>query len=138
MRTMMVAAVALSTLMPLGAGAQTAPVAPPAAAPAAPVAAAAPSAVTTAAAASAAKAKPVLPANCFRLPLSDVAFGTEGATRYAREKLDEYAQVEVKKRKWAAKPLIKSNETVSCDVYLNLGPLGTEYRCLVTATFCQK
>jgi hypothetical protein len=77
-------------------------------------------------------------ANCFRLPLSDVAFGTEGATREARIKLDEYAQAEIKKRKWPSKPLVKSNETVSCEVYLNLGPLGTEYRCLVTATFCQK
>lgn len=83
-------------------------------------------------------AKPKVPEHCFRLPLSDVAFGTEGATKYAREKLAEYAEVERKKRKWPDKPLVKSAETVSCEVYLNLGPLGTEYRCLVTATFCQK
>ena len=50
----------------------------------------------------------------------------------------EQFRAELKKRKWPAKPLVKSNETVSCEVYLNLGPLGTEYRCLVTATFCQK
>jgi hypothetical protein len=93
---------------------------------------------TTAAPAAAPGLAPKAAANCFRLPLSDVAFGTEGATRYAREKLDDYAQAEMKKRRWPSKPLVKSNETVSCDVYLNLGPLGTEYRCLVTATFCQK
>lgn len=89
-----------------------------------------------AAAASAGKAKPA--ERCFRLPLSDVAFGTEGATAAAREKLAEYAQAEMRKRKWPEKPLTKSNETVSCEVYLSFGPLGTEYRCLVTATFCQK
>ena len=81
----------------------------------------------------------VLPANCMRLPLSDVAFGTENATAAARIKQQEYAEAEAKKRKWAlAKPMVKSNETVSCTVYLDLGPLGTEYRCLVTTTFCQK
>ncbi len=96
----------------------------------------APASVVPAAAAPAAKVK--LAPNCFRLPLSDVAFGTEGATKYAREKLAEYAEVERKKRKWPDKPLVKSAETVSCEVYLNLGPVGTEYRCLVTATFCQK
>jgi hypothetical protein len=74
-----------------------------------------------------------------RLPLSDVAFGTENATNAARLKQQEYADAEARKRKWPlAKPMVKSNETVSCDVYLNLGPLGTEYRCLVTTTFCQK
>jgi hypothetical protein len=98
----------------------------------------APVASVPAASAAGAIAKPKAAQNCFRLPLSDVAFGTEGATKYAREKLDEYAQAEVKKRKWPAKPLVKSLETVSCEVYLNLGPMGTEYRCLVTATFCQK
>lgn len=75
---------------------------------------------------------------CFRLPLSDVAFGTENATKAAREKLEEYAQAERVKRKWPDKPFTRSNETVSCTVYLNLGPIGTEYRCLVTTTFCQK
>lgn len=81
----------------------------------------------------------VLPANCMRLPLSDVAFGTENATAAARVKQQEYAEAEAKKRKWVlSKPMAKSNETVSCTVYLDLGPLGTEYRCLVTTTFCQK
>ncbi len=81
----------------------------------------------------------VLPANCMRLPLSDVAFGTENATATARVKQQEYAEAEAKKRKWVlSKPMVKSNETVSCTVYLDLGPLGTEYRCLVTTTFCQK
>lgn len=75
---------------------------------------------------------------CLRLPLSDVAFGTDNATNAARVKLAEYAEQETRKRKWPAKPLVKSRETVSCEVYLNLGPIGTEYRCLVTATFCQK
>ncbi len=74
-----------------------------------------------------------------RLPLSDVAFGTENATAAARVKQQEYAETEAKKRKWPlTKPMVKSNETVSCTVYLNLGPIGTEYRCLVTTTFCQK
>lgn len=81
----------------------------------------------------------VLPANCMRLPLSDVAFGTANATAAARVKQQEYAEAEAKKRKWVlSKPMVKSNETVSCTVYLDLGPLGTEYRCLVTTTFCQK
>ena len=84
----------------------------------------------------AAKAKPA--ERCFRLPLSDVAFGTEGATNAAREKLAEYALAEMRKRKWPEKPVTKRNETVSCEVYLSFGPLGTEYRCLVTTTFCQK
>ncbi len=83
--------------------------------------------------------KAIVPANCMRLPLSDVAFGTENATAAARVKQQEYAEAEAKKRKWPlANPMVKSNETVSCTVYLNLGPLGTEYRCLVTTTFCQK
>ncbi len=82
----------------------------------------------------------VLPASaevCTRLPLSDVAFGREASTKAAREKLREYAVETLRKRGWSgAGPLRKSNETVSCEVYLNLGPLGTEYQCLVTATFC--
>jgi hypothetical protein len=74
---------------------------------------------------------------CTRLPLSDVAFGKEASTNVAREKLAGYAAETLKKRGWSgAGPLRKSNETVSCKVYLNLGPLGTEYQCLVTATFC--
>ncbi|MCB1509530.1 MAG: hypothetical protein KDJ36_01405 [Hyphomicrobiaceae bacterium] len=78
-------------------------------------------------------------AACTRLALSDVAFGQEAATKAAREKLADYAAQIARKRKWpAGKGLRKSNETVSCKVYLSFGPFGTEYRCLVTATFCQK
>ena len=74
---------------------------------------------------------------CTRLPLSDVAFGREAATDAARAKLRDYAAETLKKRGWSGSgALRKSNETVSCEVYLNLGPLGTEYQCLVTATFC--
>lgn len=87
-------------------------------------------------------AKPAIRATerCMRLPLSDVAFGKEASIAAARQKLDEYAAAEAKRRKWASTPLVKSNEVVgNCDVYLDFGPLiGTEYRCLVTATFCQK
>ena len=82
-----------------------------------------------------------LPANakpCMRLSLSEVAFGTENATRDARNQLDEYAAEQVKKREWPkGAKLAKSAETVSCSVYLTL-PVGTEYRCLVTASFCVK
>lgn len=74
---------------------------------------------------------------CTRLPLSDVAFGKPAATEAAREKLSEYAVEKLKQRGWSGQGNVKaSNEKVSCEVYLNLGPLGTEYRCLVTATFC--
>ncbi|MFY0610214.1 MAG: hypothetical protein JXQ99_01710 [Hyphomicrobiaceae bacterium] len=74
---------------------------------------------------------------CTRLPLSDVAFGKPAATDAAREKLREYAGETLKKRGWSGAGNLKvSNETVSCKLYLDLGPLGTEYRCLVTATFC--
>lgn len=77
--------------------------------------------------------------HCTRLALSDVAFGKPAATKAAREKLADYAQQIAKKRKWPVGPaLVKSRETVSCKVYLDFGPIGTEYRCLVTATFCQK
>ena len=120
------AAFAAVLLLPLAASAQMAP----------------PPAKSVPAASAPAPRPAVSPAKagerCFRLPLSDVAFGTEGATNAARQKLDEYAEAEVKKRNWPAKPLTKSNEKVSCEVYLNLGPIGTEYRCLVTTTFCQK
>lgn len=74
---------------------------------------------------------------CTRLPLSDVAFGKPAATEAARVKLTEYAAATLKKRGWSGAGQLKSrNETVSCKLYLDLGPLGTEYRCLVTATFC--
>ena len=76
-------------------------------------------------------------AQCTRLPLSDVAFGKDAATNAAREKLRQYAVEIAAKRGWAVpRGFRESNETVSCEVYLNLGPLGTEYRCLVTTTFC--
>lgn len=71
-----------------------------------------------------------------RLPLSDVAFGREPAIAQARMRLDEYAAAEAKKRGWGA--TTKSLETTSCEVYLVLPVLGTEYQCLVTATFCTK
>ena len=119
----------LSLMFALPAIAQTAPMVTPG------VAAAS---VTPKGAVAAAK-KLATPPGCMRLPLSDVAFGTENATAAARVKQQEYADAEARKRKWpVGKPMVKSNETVSCDVYLNLGPLGTEYRCLVTTTFCQK
>ncbi len=74
---------------------------------------------------------------CTRLPLSDVAFGKSAAAAVARVRLSEYATETLKKRGWSGSGQLKSrNETVSCNIYLNLGPLGTEYRCLVTATFC--
>ncbi len=82
---------------------------------------------------------PVSSGSCMRLPLSDVAFGKPAATDAARGKLLEYANDQAKKRKWpAGRPLVSSNETVSCEVYLDVPLIGTEYRCLVTATFCQK
>ena len=74
---------------------------------------------------------------CTRLPLSDVAFGKPAATAAARAKLTEYATDTLRKRGWSGSGQLKPrNEKVSCEIYLNLGPLGTEYRCLVTATFC--
>lgn len=76
---------------------------------------------------------------CTRLPLSDVAFGKPAATDAAREKLREYAGEKLRARGWSGQGALKSsNEKVSCEVYLDLGLLGTEYRCLVTATFCGK
>lgn len=76
---------------------------------------------------------------CVRLPLSDVAFGKPAAIASAREKLNEYAVEQLKKRGWSGKGTPRSsNEKVSCEVYLELGLLGTEYRCLVTATYCAK
>lgn len=84
-------------------------------------------------------ATPGLPSKCVRLPLSDVAFGKPAATEEARKKLLEYAQAIAKKRNWpVGRQLVSSNETVSCEVYLDFPVIGTEYRCLVTATFCQK
>lgn len=71
---------------------------------------------------------------CTRLPLSDIQFTREKTIEVARMRLDEYAQKVSTQRGW--KGFKKSDETIACDVYLNLGPLGTEYKCLVTATFC--
>ena len=83
--------------------------------------------------------RPAVAANCTRLPLSDVAFGKKAATESARIKLREYARAIARKRGWPeGRPFAMSHETVSCKVYLDFGPLGTEYRCLVTATFCQR
>jgi hypothetical protein len=76
---------------------------------------------------------------CMRVPLSDVAFGTEASIAAARVKLDEYVARLAKQRGWSSAPIIKSAETTSCELYLDFGPLvEKEYRCLVTATFCQK
>jgi hypothetical protein len=73
---------------------------------------------------------------CMRLPLSDIAFGRDGTIAQTRMRLDEYAQAERAKRGWG--PLTKSRETIDCEVYLVLPVLGTEYKCLITATFCTK
>ena len=81
----------LSLTLALPALAQTAPTATPAAA--------APSVIPKVAAAPAKKL--ATPPGCMRLPLSDVAFGTENATAAARVKQQEYAEAEAKKRKWA-------------------------------------
>ncbi|MEM1371009.1 MAG: hypothetical protein AAGG72_02150 [Pseudomonadota bacterium] len=76
-------------------------------------------------------------APCTRLPLSDVAFGKEAAIESARVKLRDYAKRVAAERGWnVARGFTESNEKVSCEVYLDLGPLGTEYQCLVTRTFC--
>jgi len=95
-----------------------------------------PTAAACAFAAVAAFASPAQAAKCTRLPLSDIAFGKPETIAQARGKLDDYAARVAAKRGWSGTR--KSNETVSCKVFLNLGPIGTEYRCLVTATFCPK
>ena len=52
-------------------------------------------------------------------------------------RLGEYADKEAKRRGWTA--YAKSAETASCEVYIDFGPLvGTEYKCLLAATFCRK
>ena len=122
---------AASCLIGVAANAQTAPqpATPPAsavtAAPAAP-GKTAPGKVTTA------KRE-----ECTRLPLSDIAFGREATIAQARMRLGEYADKEAKRRGWAT--YAKSAETASCEVYIDFGPLvGTEYKCLLAATFCRK
>jgi hypothetical protein len=84
----------------------------------------------------AAKAPRAPTEKCMRLPLSDIAFGRDGTIAQTRMRLDEYAQAERAKRGWGA--LTKSRETIDCEVYLVLPVLGTEYKCLITATFCAK
>jgi hypothetical protein len=74
---------------------------------------------------------------CTRLPLSDIAFGRDATIAQARMRLGEYADKEAKKRGWPS--YSKAAESVSCEVYIDFGPLvGTEYKCLVTASFCRK
>ena len=73
---------------------------------------------------------------CTRLPLSDIQVGKEKTIEVARLRLDEYIAKVGKQRGW--KTWDKSQETVSCEDYLNVPFLGQEYKCLVTATFCRK
>ncbi len=115
-------------VMTLGVGsgsalAQTAPV------PTAQPAVAAPAVPAKSAAAPAAAQK------CMRLPLSDIAVGRPETIAQAQLRLKEYSEAEAKRRGWKG-PLVKSNETVSCEDYLYLPVIGQEYKCLVTATFC--
>lgn len=77
------------------------------------------------------------PRACMRLPLSDIQFGREHTIKVAREKLEEYAQKEAAKRGWK-NGYTRSAETATCEDYLWLPIGGQEYKCLVTATFCQK
>ena len=97
--------------------------APPVKQPAAPTKAAPAPAKTTAA------------QKCMRLPLSDIAVGRPETIAQAQLRLKEYSEAEAKRRGWTG-PLVKSNETVSCEDYLYLPLIGQEYKCLVTATFC--
>lgn len=101
--------------------------------------AAAPASTTAAPALAAAPAAPARKAAraCMRLPLSDIQFGREYTIKVAREKLEEYAQKEASKRGWK-NGYTRSTETATCENYLWLPIGGQEYKCLVTATFCQK
>jgi hypothetical protein len=84
-----------------------------------------------------AKTAPAKREDCTRLPLSDIAFGREATIVQARMRLGEYADKEAKRRGWGS--YVKSAEVASCEVYIDFGPLvGTEYKCLLTATFCRK
>lgn len=74
--------------------------------------------------------------SCTRLPLSDIQVGRDKTIEVARLRLDEYIAKVGKQRGW--KTWDKSQETISCDEYLNVPFLGQEYKCLVTATFCKK
>lgn len=114
---------------------EPAPVAAPATSPATPAAAVVPTAAAPAAAAKA--AGPGKREECTRLPLSDIAFGREATIAQARMRLGEYADKVAKTRGWTA--YAKSAEVASCEVYIDFGPLvGTEYKCLLAATFCRK
>jgi len=75
---------------------------------------------------------------CTRLAMSDVAFGKEAAIASARTKLDQLAQNVARDKGWPRRGnLRRINEKIGwCRVYLDLGPLGTEYRCLVNVTYC--
>lgn len=79
-------------------------------------------------------------AKCMRPGMSDVAFGKEAAIKSAHEKLIPYAESLAKQRGWRKTTNLRrvNMKTVKCEVYLNLGPLGTEYECLVRATFCER
>lgn len=77
------------------------------------------------------------PRACMRLPLSDIQFGREYTIQVAREKLEDYARKEAARRGWK-NGFTRSNETATCEDYLWLPIGGQEYKCLVTATFCQK
>ncbi|MEO0620359.1 MAG: hypothetical protein AAFZ01_13890 [Pseudomonadota bacterium] len=79
---------------------------------------------------------PAEAARCTRAPLSDIAFGKEETIKQALSKLDDYAKRIAKERGWPSDNLARSRETSECEVFLNLGPFGTEYKCLVTATYC--
>lgn len=115
-----VTVVALYALVPASAAAQ-APVKP---------------AAGKAAANAVVKAPVAADAKCMRLPLSDIAFERDPTIAQTRMRLGEYAEAERQKRGWGV--LTKSRETIECDVYLVVPFLGTEYKCLITATFCAK
>ena len=124
---------AASCLICGAAAAQTVPQPAPAPAPDLAVTAAPP----VVAPAAPGKATPGKREECTRLPLSDIAFGREATIAQARMRLGEYADKEAKRRGWST--YVKSAETASCEVYIDFGPLvGTEYKCLLAATFCRK
>jgi hypothetical protein len=79
-------------------------------------------------------------AKCMRPGMSDVAFGKDAAIKSAHEKLIPYAEKIARQRGWRQTTNLRRTnmKTVSCEVYLDLGLLGTEYRCLVRATFCER
>lgn len=75
---------------------------------------------------------------CMRPGMSDVAFGKAAAIESAHTKLIPYAEQLARERGWSKTTgLVRRNKrTVKCEVYLDLGIFGTEYQCLVRATFC--